>query len=135
MAGLGNPPYNPSSHSPADSSSSYWVNLNGITVSLANGDDIAVFKDGVQPVLLDSGYTLSALPGSIFNQLVEAFPSAAPISGSDLWSVDCSLADTEDTVDFTFGETVINVPYADWIWQQETFCYLGAFQDDGQSIP
>lgn len=86
-------------------------------------------------MLLDSGYTVSALPSSIFNVLLEKFPTVQPIPGSTLYEVDCSVGELDGTVDFTFGETVIKVPYNDFIWKQPQYdiCVLGAFLDDGES--
>lgn len=110
---------------------SYWVNLNGISVSQPGSDDNLVFE-GVQTFLLDSGYTLSGFPTPIFNSLLEAFPSAIAIPGSNQYSVECSLAEVDGFLDFTFGSTVINVPFADFVWQQGANCYLGAFQSDSK---
>jgi hypothetical protein len=44
--------------------------------------------------------------------------------------VDCSVADIKGTVDFKFGDKVIKVPYADFIWHNDDRCVLGVFQDD-----
>ncbi|CAM1510670.1 Fc.00g010050.m01.CDS01 [Cosmosporella sp. VM-42] len=111
----------------------YWIYLDGITVTQDDGTESPIFSEvNGQPVLLDSGYTISALPGPIFEKLVAAFPSAKPYPGSDMYEVDCSTSDLEGTVDFIFGETTINVPFNDFIWHQPeaNLCLLGAFQDD-----
>lgn len=85
-----------------------------------------------QPVLLDSGYTLSALPSPIYQKLVSAFPSAKPLSsGSAYYQVDCTDPGKGGSVDFTFGDTVINVRYYDFVWHLPgtDSCVLGAFAD------
>lgn len=96
-----------------------------------DGDDVLVFNEP-QTFLLDSGYTYSGFPAPIFNALLEAFPSAIPIPGSNQYSVDCALTEVEGTLDFTFGSTIINVPYRDFILQQDGTCYLGAFLSDSK---
>jgi hypothetical protein len=109
---------------------SYWVNLEGITVSLPNGQDVSVFTSGKLPVLLDSGFTLTGLPSAMFEALAKAF-NANPNVAYPL--VDCALINTKGTVDFKFGNTVINVPYSDFIWRpQPGTCQLGVFRSDGK---
>ncbi|KAF4458207.1 aspartic-type signal peptidase [Fusarium albosuccineum] len=119
---------------PADASpdglTRYWVYLDGISLIQEDGSKDPVFsKTNGQIVLLDSGYTISALPGPIFEKIVAAFPTAKKGSGA-YYDVDCSVADVKGTVDFTFGKTVIKVPYADFIWHNDGKCVLGVFQDD-----
>jgi hypothetical protein len=107
----------------------YWASVDGLTVTREDGDDILVFDDP-QTFLLDSGYTYSGFPAPIFDALLEAFPSAIPIPGSNQYSLDCALIEVEGTLDFTFGSTIINVPYRDFILKQDETCYLGAFLSD-----
>lgn len=110
-------------------SPSWWVNLNGLTGTLDGEDDMVVFE-GAETFALDSSYTLSGLPEPIFMALLEAFPSAMPIPGSNQYSVDCAIVDTEGSLNFQFSTKVINVPYQDFIYQQDGACFLGAFQSD-----
>lgn len=72
------------------------------------------------------------MPGTHFNKILEAFPSAEKSSNSNQYTVDCKVADTKGTVNFKFGKTIIKVPYADFIWQQPDYnvCVLGVMQDD-----
>jgi hypothetical protein len=72
---------------------------------------------------------VSALPGAIFNKIVAAFPTAKKGPGAYV-DVDCSVADLKGSIDFKFGNTVIKVPYADFIWHNDDRCVLGVFQDD-----
>ncbi|KAL3957372.1 hypothetical protein ACCO45_007950 [Purpureocillium lilacinum] len=104
-------PIIPAAQSP-DGQTRYWVYLDGITVSKPDGTNVTVFdKPNSQPVLLDSGYT----------------------SGSDLYQVPCDIGKSKGHVNFKFGETLINVPYNDFIWQQpqNNLCVLGVTTDGG----
>jgi hypothetical protein len=84
-------------------------------------------------VLLDSGYTLSALPSPIFEKLVAAFPSAQYVPDADVYLVDCADPGLGGSLDFTFGDKVINVDYYDFVWHlpepDSGYCVLGAFED------
>ncbi|RSL88367.1 hypothetical protein CEP51_001734 [Fusarium floridanum] len=123
-------PIIPGDDSP-DGYTRYWVYLDGLTL-VQNGKKTPIFsKPTRQAVMLDSGYTLSTLPGPIVQAIVDSFPTAKSIPESPLYSVDCSVMDMPGTVDFLFGETVIKVPYADFIWKRpDGACRLGVFQDD-----
>lgn len=68
----------------------------------------------------------------MFEALAKAF-NANPNVAYPL--VDCALINTKGTVDFKFGNTVINVPYADFIWRpQPGTCQLGVFRSDGKCL-
>ncbi|KAF4982963.1 hypothetical protein FZEAL_1533 [Fusarium zealandicum] len=124
-------PIIPADDSP-DGYTRYWVNLDGIAL-VQGGKKTTIFSSPQkQAVLLDSGYTLSTLPGPLVEAIVADFPTAEPIENSPLYAVDCSVRDLDDTVDFAFGETVIKVPYKDFVWKRESdqACRLGVFQDD-----
>ncbi|KAF0642405.1 hypothetical protein FPSE5266_05300 [Fusarium pseudograminearum] len=122
-------PIIPAASSP-DGLTRYWVNLDGISLVQEDGTVDSAFSGSTpQPVLLDSGYTVSALPGSIFNKIVAAFPTAKSNGGAYV-DVDCSVADIKGSVDFKFGDKTIKVPYADFIWHNDERCVLGVFQDD-----
>lgn len=100
-----------------------------------DGSKEAIFsKTNGYAVVLDSGYTISALPGPIFKKLLAAFPTVQPGIGT-YHPVDCDVAKLKGTVDFTFGKTTIKVPYADFVWHNKGSCFLGAFQDDGEYLP
>lgn len=126
-------PIIPAAESP-DGNTRFWIYLDGISVNQPDGDVIGVFSkpDGEkgQPVLLDSGYTLSALPRPIMQKLVAAFPSAQYDSGSNTYIVDCADVGRGGSLDFTFGWKTINVPYDEFIWRPSSnTCILGAFED------
>ena len=82
------------------------------------------------PVFLDSGGTLSRLPRSIFAAIVADFPGAVR-QANDFYTVDCALASQPGSVDFTFGKTIINVPYREFLWNYATDgCALGILPTD-----
>ncbi|KAM0433491.1 hypothetical protein ACHAPT_004371 [Fusarium lateritium] len=122
-------PIIPAASSP-DGLTRYWVHLDGMSLTQDDGSKDAIFSQtNGYAVVLDSGYTISALPGPIFQKLLASFPTVQPGVGS-YHPVDCDVAKLKGTVDFTFGKTTIKVPYADFIWHNKGSCYLGAFQDD-----
>lgn len=124
----------PAAQSP-DGYTRFWVYLDGISVNQPSGNVVEVYKAPAggkgQAVLLDSGYTLSALPTPIFNKLVAAFPSAQYVPSADLYTVDCADPGKGGSLDFTFGNKVINVRFYDFVWHypDTEYCVLGAFAD------
>lgn len=117
----------------------WWVSLDGITVDNGSDSPVKVFdaEDGEsQVVLVDSGYTLSALPPKIFEELLKAFPDAKA-SSDGLYEVDCKDQGEGGVVSFRFGDLTIDVPYYEFVWQspiQDDVCLLGAFED-GELLP
>jgi hypothetical protein len=129
-------PIIPASESP-DGYTRFWIYLDGINIS-QDGKDTEIFSqvNGVG-VLLDSGYTLSAMPSAIFQKILAQFPDAKKVPNSDDYEVPCSLTDSDGVMEFVFGATTIQVPLADFIRQQPEYnaCYLGVFEDDGEQAP
>lgn len=131
-------PIIPAAQSP-DGQTRYWVYLDGISVNQPDGKVVEVYKTPAggkgQPVLLDSGYTLSALPSPIFDKLVAAFPSAVYYPSSEMYAVNCADPGKGGSLDFTFGDTVINARYYDFVWHLDgETCVLGAFRDDSECV-
>ncbi|PHH58721.1 hypothetical protein CDD80_2022 [Ophiocordyceps camponoti-rufipedis] len=126
-------PIIPAESSP-DGLTRYWVYMDGLTLNLPNGTTVAALdKDNGQPVLLDSGYTVSTLPEPIFSKILASFPGAKPPPpGDNLYRVPCDVANAPGSVDFRFGKTKIRVRYSDFIWRQASgkACVLGATRDD-----
>ncbi|TQS32109.1 hypothetical protein Golomagni_07585, partial [Golovinomyces magnicellulatus] len=125
-------PIIPAASSP-DGKTRYWIYLDGITINNEDGSVSPVFNQvNGQPVLLDSGYTVSALPTKHFQKILKAFPSAYKDENGQ-WNVDCKVAEsTKGSVNFKFGKTVIKVPFKDFIWQQPSYgtCALGVMEDN-----
>lgn len=101
-----------------------------LTALSANGQSI--FSDQAVPVLLDSGSSLTYLPDdyatsiySMFNANYDANEGAA--------IVDCSMADQDATVDFTFSSPTISVPLNELVIVAayrggQPICILGTFR-------
>ncbi|KAK0619592.1 aspartic peptidase domain-containing protein [Immersiella caudata] len=131
-------PVVPDDQSP-DGLTRWYIRLAGIKVSQPGGSVVDVYTkpegQAGQAFLVDSGYTLSALPTPIFNNLVAAFPSASYVPSSDLYTVDCMDPGEGGTIDFIFGDELnsktIKVPYYDFVWHAPgtSVCVLGAFED------
>jgi hypothetical protein len=85
-----------------------------------------------QAVFLDSGGTLSRLPTPLFNAILADFPSAtADPSNNGIYEVPCSVVSQDGTMDFGFGNTVIHVPFHEFIWEADTnLCVLGVVAED-----
>lgn len=125
-------PIIPAAQSP-DGYTRYWIYMDGMSITKEDGSELEIFnKPNGQPVLLDSGYTVSTLPGPLFEKILEAFPSAHVESSSGDYLVDCDIIDSPGKVNFKFGDVVVDVDYNDFIWQQPDLgiCKLGVSQDD-----
>jgi Eukaryotic aspartyl protease len=76
-------------------------------------------------VILDSGTTLTYIPQDLFNAILADFPGAV-LQSSGAYSVPCSYATQSGSIDFGFGNAIINVPYSQFIWQPVAgSCFLG----------
>ncbi|PTB78484.1 acid protease, partial [Trichoderma longibrachiatum ATCC 18648] len=99
---LAKKPIIPAAQSP-DGYTRYWVNMDGMSVTKDDGSKFEIFdKPNGQPVLLDSGYTVSTLPGPLMDKILEAFPSARLESTSGDYIVDCDIIDSPGRVNFKF---------------------------------
>lgn len=118
----------------------WYVRVSGIKVNQPDGTVVDVYTvpaGGLgQPFLLGSGYTLSALPTAIFNNLVAAFPSTQYVPSTGLYTVDCLDPGEGGSVDFIFSaganSKTISVRYYDFVWHNPdtpNTCVLGAFAD------
>ncbi|KAK8912907.1 putative aspartic-type endopeptidase opsB [Metarhizium anisopliae] len=117
-----------------DGSVRYWIYVDGLSVTREDGSRIPVFDqtNGLL-ALLDSGTTLTQLPRSMVTEILKAFPSARQDpNDANQYIVDCAAASLAGTVDFKFGNTVINVRYDDFLWKQPQhgICVLGVSPND-----
>ncbi|ELQ43788.1 candidapepsin precursor [Pyricularia oryzae Y34] len=108
----------------------YYVHMTSISLSSSGSDSRKVFDKGSTngvAVFLDSGGTVCQLPQAIFQRIGEAFPGATLDSRSGFYQVDCKDATSANgTIDFGFGDKVIRVGYADFIWRPASnVCVLG----------
>ncbi len=117
-------------------SDSYWVNVDGIAITTADGNAHTIFdKTAGLTAYLDSGTTVSQLPPAMFNEVLKLFPGARKDTRYNQWYVDCSLVNSKGFVSFKFGNVVIKAPFRDFIWQQPDYkvCVLGFVPDAGES--
>lgn len=75
-----------------------------------NGDTTSLASNTAIPVLLDSGSSLTYLPNSLVSSLYKTY-SASYDSSQGAALVDCSLADQQGSVDFTFSGVTISVGF------------------------
>jgi hypothetical protein len=102
----------------------YWIQMTGI--SLTRSGTSSKYANSDMPVVLDSGSSLSYLPSSLVRAMAQDFKGQLDRE-SGLYLVDCSHPDSEGSVDFSFGQATIKVPFNEFIWQFDgQTCILGA---------
>ncbi|KAI7702586.1 hypothetical protein KC353_g14642, partial [Hortaea werneckii] len=79
-----------------------------LTAMGTNGDEGSIFSDQAIPALLDSGSSLMYLPTRIANALYDGFNAQYDESQGTAF-VDCSLANSDTTLEFTFSGVTISV--------------------------
>lgn len=94
-----------------------------------NGNEGSIFKNENVPVLLDSGSSLMYLPDNVVESLYKTFNAQYDQTQGAAF-VDCSLADQDGSLDFTFSSPTISVPYNELVivagYQRgEPVCILG----------
>ncbi|KAI9049430.1 hypothetical protein LZ554_006463 [Drepanopeziza brunnea f. sp. 'monogermtubi'] len=112
----------------------YWVYMNSVGITKP-GEAKKLYTlpstdPKGQPVFLDSGGTLTRLPSALVQAIVADFPGAVDDGGSGLYLVDCATANRTGSLHFGFGDTVIDVPYRDFMWHILGMCYLGITIDE-----
>jgi hypothetical protein len=114
----------------------YWITMTGVGITLPDGESQS--SDAIEvPVFLDSGGTLSRLPTPIYQAIGDSFPGAQLDQSSGFYYVDCDVGQQPGSVDFTFNNKKIAVPYADFIWEADAGqCVVGLLpNDDGKPPP
>jgi hypothetical protein len=86
-----------------------------------------------QAVFLDSGSTLSFLPADLVAAMLADFPGYVD-NGDGLYTVPCSYRSQSGTLDFGFGNTVIHVPYHEFIWETGDVCVFGALANADSDV-
>ncbi|KAB5517293.1 aspartic peptidase domain-containing protein [Coniochaeta sp. 2T2.1] len=108
----------------------YWIQMTSVALS-KSGSNTKQYPNANMPIVLDSGSSLSYLPSSIVTQMAQDFQGQFD-SSSGLYQVPCAQAQQQGTVDFTFGEATIKVPFNEFIWQfSSQICILGAVPVSG----
>ncbi|KAI0129168.1 aspartic peptidase domain-containing protein, partial [Xylariales sp. AK1849] len=86
-------------------------------------------------LIVDSGTTLSLLPENVVDALAGQFPGALS-DGQGGYKVPCAYQSQPGTVDFSFGNVRISVPYSEFIWNSGTTenCFLGAWNNPAVDV-
>ncbi len=101
----------------------YWVQLDSIGVTKP-GSSSGKYSSSGMAIVLDTGSTLSYLPKSVISQLGSDL--GATMASDGTLAVPCSVASQSGSVDFTFGQLVLSVPYHEFIWEiAPNQCYVG----------
>lgn len=91
----------------------FVITLSGIS-STVNGKTQTFSQDLPTPVLLDSGSSVTYLPNDLINALYGAW-NVQYDNQQQLAVVDCKLANSQDTIDFTFTSPKISVPASELV--------------------
>ena len=91
----------------------FLLTLSGVG-STVNGKSQTFSQDLPSPVLLDSGSSLTYLPNNLINALYGAW-NVQYDSQQGVAIVNCNLANSRDTVDFTFSSPKISVPASELV--------------------
>jgi len=93
----------------------YWIYLSALGITLPTSSATITSSGQELAVILDSGSTLSYLPTAVVTSLLGYFTGVIS-RGSGLYSVPCSYLTAVGSIDFTFGNTYIHVPFSQFIW-------------------
>ncbi|CAI4211005.1 unnamed protein product [Parascedosporium putredinis] len=107
----------------------FWVTLNKIGLTDGGGNS-KTYLDEDLAVFFDTGATLSYLPEAVVTALAKDL-DAEYRSDYDLYLVPCGQ---DGSVDFTFGNTTINVSLHEFIWElRDGTCAMGAMVEQSGS--
>jgi hypothetical protein len=121
-------PITPAEQSP-DRVPRYWVGMQAIALTPPSGRTRQYTNSSMQ-VFLDSGSTLTLLPDPLVNAIAADFGATA-VDSNGFFPIDCSLAQVNGTLDFTFSAGMtIRVPYAELVRQSGGGCVLGMQGND-----
>ena len=93
-------------------------------MSLTTSSVTTTYANSAIQVFLDSGSTLTLLPADLVSAIAADFNAVGP-SSSGFYSVDCSLADADGTLNFAFAGVTIAVAFKELIRQSGSQCMLG----------
>lgn len=96
-----------------------------LTAVGVNGNTGSITNDLKVPALLDSGSSLMYLPNDVTNKIYNAL-GATYDRNIGAGSIDCNMANSDQTIDFTFSSPTIRVPLNEMILQAgPNECILG----------
>ena len=101
----------------------YNIQLNSVGATIDGKSK--TYSGGSTAIVLDTGSSLSILPSSVVEGMVEDFDAKLD-SDSGLYLVDCSVADQNAMINFAFPGITIHVPMSEWIFDAGgDTCVLG----------
>lgn len=108
-----------------------------LTAVGANGQTGSIASDQAIPALLDSGSSLMYLPNDITQSIYDSVNAQYDESQGAAF-VDCSLGNSDDTIDFTFSSPTIRIPLNELVIVAGTdrgqeVCILGISPADGST--
>ncbi|ETS85823.1 hypothetical protein PFICI_03848 [Pestalotiopsis fici W106-1] len=117
--------------------SHYRVKLTSISHQTP-GNAASTITETSQIVIVDSGTTLSILPRDVVELIASQFPGAT-YDGDGTYLVPCALQDEPGSLSFGFDNTVITVPYSEFIWGAGNYngtdiCLLGVQWNTNSNI-
>lgn len=101
----------------------YWVQMQSLTLNPPSRR-ARTYNNSRIPVFLDTGSTLTLLPAEMVKAIASDFGSTA-LDAQGYWPVDCGLTKLNGTLDFTFDNVTIRVPYKELIRSFNGNCVLG----------
>lgn len=104
----------------------YWINLTSFGYTQPGQPEVTLTDDGfARSMLLDTGSTFTYLDADLVAAVAKSFN--AWIDETGVYYVDCALRYEQGYVHFGFnqGNMVIQVSYADFIVDFDTYCALG----------
>ncbi|KAI8634502.1 aspartic peptidase domain-containing protein [Xylariaceae sp. FL1651] len=104
----------------------YWINLTSFGFTQPGQPEVTLTSDDfARSMLIDSGSTFTYLDADLVSALAKVFN--AWIDERGIYFVNCALRSDDGYVNFGFnmGNMVIQVSYADFIVDFETYCALG----------
>lgn len=109
----------------------YSIQMNSLTFK--SGSTSNKYSGSDLSVVLDTGSSLCLLPTSVVSSMAEDF-NAQQDSASGLLVVDCSLQNTDGSLEFEFDGVTINVPFSQFVLSGgANTCILGVEAVDSSS--
>lgn len=128
-------PIIPADDSP-DGVSRYWLAMDSISYTSSDSSTKSSSKtwdDSQMSVFVDTGSTMTLLPTDLANSMAADLGSKG-LDSSGFYPVDCSILDTDATIDFAFGNLTIRVPLDEMVRSFNSgasqTCYLGFSPSD-----
>ncbi|ORY64500.1 aspartic peptidase domain-containing protein, partial [Pseudomassariella vexata] len=109
-----------------DGHKTYWVNQTYLGVSSQTSCQSQELSRQEFSAIIDTGASFTILPEDVMKAALAYFPAAVFNENVGAWTIDCQYRDRDATLDFGFGDAIINVPFHELIWEREpNQCLLG----------